>query len=195
MDPLPIAGWWEVGSAVHRALVETYVLKDAGLPLVMDYYSLDPSEDYAKRVAQDAKFMPDANGMVVLVTKSRELRKAILECVTPKERNEGAIEETETDEEEVVEQEVAEQEIEEQEAEAKGAEETPLEAVMGDEDINLEPEESEEAMMDEKDPYDVGLWPNDTGKWPNSSGEWRNVPLEDAAIKFAVSGPRSTMHA
>ena len=165
----------DVVVAVHRALVEAYALKEAGLPLVMDYYSLDPTEDYAKRVAESAKFEQDANGKMALVLESEELRQSILKCVTPQERADGAIKETETDEEEV-----------EEEAESKEAEETPFEFNKGD-DTNLESEGSERLSLDEErtDPARS----LDFEAQAPASDTWRNVSLEDATMKFVVSGP------
>ena len=125
----------EIDLAVRRALVETYALKEAGLPLVMDYYSLDPTEDYAKRVAEGARFETDENGQVALVLESEELRQSILDCVTPREGDDVAVEkagiEEETSEEE--EETLEEEEItSEEDEESRGAEERPPKLVRGD---------------------------------------------------------------
>ena len=119
--------------AVHRALVETYALKEAGLPLVMDYYSKKATEDYVQRVAKGARFEQDANGLVILELESEELRASILECVTPRDHDIGAM------------------------------------------------EEKEKRLDSAKSADLVALMP--------ASDSWRRLPLEDAAIKFAVSGP------
>ena len=127
----------EIDLAVRRALVETYALKEAGLPLVMDYYSLDPTEDYAKRVAEGARFETDENGQVALVLESEELRQSILDCVTPREGDDVAVEKAGIEEEETSEEEeetLEEEEItsEEEEEESRGAEERPPKLVRGD---------------------------------------------------------------
>ena len=126
----------EIDLAVRRALVETYALKEAGLPLVMDYYSLDPTEDYAKRVAEGARFETDENGRVALVLESEELRQSILDCVTPREGDDVAVEKAGIEEEETSEEEeetLEEEEItSEEEEESRGAEERPPKLVRGD---------------------------------------------------------------
>lgn len=199
--------------AVHRAIVETYALKEAGLPITMDYYSLDPTKDYAKRVAEGAQFKYGEDGKMALVLESEELRQSILKCVTPQEHDDGAIKKTETEEEEVEEEEVEEEEVEEEEveeeaveeapaeeapvekgeAEFKRAEATPLEAVKDDDDTKGESEVFERPILDEQ-PLDPAESLDVVAQVP-ASDTWRNVSLEDAAIKFAVSGPRSTLHA
>ena len=190
MDPEKIADRNATILAVHRALVETYTLKEAGLPLILDYYSIDPTDDYSKRVAEGARFEQDVNGQMSLMLESEELRHSILECVTPKapeapeERDDSATGETEIEDEEYVERE----EISEEGMASKGAEEQSLQIVEDDDDINPESEGSEGPIVEEDavDPEEVvSVPPSDT---------WRNVSLEDAAIKFAVSGPRSTLY-
>ena len=178
--------------AVHRALVETYALREAGLPITMDYYALDPTKDYAKRVAEGAQFQHDEDGNILLVLESEELRRSILQCVTPQEHDDGAIEATGTEEEEFEEEELEEEEVEEaafekEEAESRGAEATPLEAVKEDDDTKVESEDSERRIIDE-DPLDPATSLDVVAQAP-ASDTWRNVSLEDAAIKFAVSGP------
>ena len=175
--------------AVHRALVETYALKEAGLPITMDYYSLDPTKDYAKRVAEGAQFKHDEDGKMALVLESEELRQSILQCVTPREHDGGAMEETETEEEEVEEEAVEEEAVEEaavekEEAESRGAEVTPPEAVKEDDDTKVE---SQQPILDEE-PLDPAKSLDVAAQAP-ASDTWRNVSLGDAAIKFAVSGP------
>lgn len=166
--------------AVHRALVETYALKEAGLPLVMDYDPVDPTDDYAELVARGAKFEQGANGQMALVLESRELRQSILECVTPQDRSSdgGAMEDSEIEEEE---------EITEEEMESREAEETPSQNVKEDDEIDLEFESSEPPVPDEElfDPARL----EDRATFMPASDTWRDVSLEDAAIKFAVGGP------
>ena len=173
--------------AVHRALVETYALKEAGLPITMDYYSLDPTKDYARRVAGGAQFQHDENGKMALILESEELRQSILKCVTPQEQDDGAIEETETEEEEVEEEAVEEAAVEKGEADSRGAEATPPEAVKEDAGTKVQSEGSEQPILDEE-PLDPAKSLDGVAQAP-ASDTWRNVPLEDAAIKFAVSGP------
>ena len=188
--------------AVHRALVETYALKEAGLPITMDYYSLDPTKDYAKRVAEGAQFKHEEDGNMVLVLDNEGLRQSILKCVTPQEHDNGAIKETETEEEEVEEEEVEEEEAEEEAvkeaaveesavekeaAELRGAEATPPEAVKEDDDTKVESEDFEQPILDEE-PLDPAKSLDVVAQAP-ASDTWRNVSLKDAAIKFAVSGP------
>lgn len=252
----------EIDLAVRRALVETYALKEAGLPLVMDYYSLDPTEDYAKRVAEGARFETDENGQVALVLESEELRQSILDCVTPREGDDVAVEkagiEEETSEEE--EETLEEEEITSEEEESRGAEERPPKLVRGDDgtigefggakQLALEaepltpkrsssdlvtPRESDDAAMkraeieekensekkeetseeeegfEEVEQRPPKLVEGDDGIiWKSvalgehldparsssdfvalvpPSDTWHQVSLEDAAIKFAVSGP------
>ena len=181
-----------VAIAVHRALVETYALKEAGLPITMDYYSLDPTKDYAKRVAEGAQFKHDEDGKMALVLESEELRQSILQCVTPQEHDGGAMKETEIEEEEVEEEAVEEEAVEEaavekEEAESRGAEATPPETVMEDDDTKVESEGSEQPILDEE-PLDPAK-SLDVATQAPASDTWRNVSLEDAAIKFAVSSP------
>ena len=259
----------EIDLAVRRALVETYALKEAGLPLVMDYYSMDPTEDYAKRVAEGARFETDENGQVTLVLESEELRQSILDCVTPREGDDGAVEKAEIEEEETSEEEeetLEEEEMtSEEEKESRGAEERPPKLIKGDDGTigesegaqQLTPEEEplnpkrssdlvtpresddvtmERAEIEEKEIFgkkeetseeeeefreveerppklvegDEGIiWKSEDAEQlaleeehldparPSSdlvalvpaSDTWRKVSLEDAAIKFAVSGP------
>ena len=173
--------------AVHRALVETYALKEAGLPITMDYYSLDPTEDYAKRVAEGARFEHDEDGKMALVLESEDLREIILKCVTPQEHGDDAIEEIDTEEEEFEEEEVEEAAVEKEEAESRGAEATPPEAVKEDDDTKVESEDSEQPVLDEE-PLEPAKSLNIVAQAP-ASNSWRNVSLEDGAMKFAVSGP------
>ena len=173
--------------AVHRALVETYVLKEAGLPITMDYYSLDPTKDHAKRVAEGAQFKYDEDGEMALVLESEELRQSIIKCVTP-QGHDDAIEATETEEEEVEEEAVEEAAVEkEEEAEFRGAEATPPETVKEDDDTKVESEDFIQPILDEE-PLDPAKSLDVAAQAP-ASDTWRSVSLEDAAIKFAVSGP------
>lgn len=169
--------------AVHRALVETYTLIEAGLPLVMDYYSIDPTEDYAKRVAESAKFEQDSSGKMALVLESEELRHSILSCVTPQEHDNSAIEGTKIEEEEVEGQDFEEQESEEQETETKGADERPF--IGEDTDSNLESESSEQLDLNEE-PTNPPRSSDLIARAP-ASDTWRNASFQDLAIKFAVS--------
>ena len=278
MESQKIENQKEIDLAVCRALVETYALKEAGLPLVMDYYSMDPTEDYAKRVAQGARFETDENGQVALVLKSDELRQSILDCVAPREGDDGAVEKAEIEEEETSEEE--EETLEEEEmtseeekvsrgaeerpperskgddgtiGESEGAQQLPLEEeplnskrssdlvtlgesddvvmekaeieeketskekeetsekeeeelreieerppklVKGDEGIIWKSEDAEQLALEEEhlDPARsssdlVALVPASVTWRKVSLGTWREVSLEDAAIKFAVSGP------
>ena len=234
--------------AVRRALVETYTLKEAGLPLVMDYYSMDPTEDYAKRVAEGARFETDENGQVALVLESKELRQSILDCVTPREGDNGAVEKAEIEEEKTSEEE--EETLEEEDF--RGAEERPPKLVKGGDGLIWESEDPERLALEERsldptrsssnlitpresDDGTVGKAEVDEEKtlekeeefreadikgddgliWKSEDAEqlsleaepldstrssdpvalaaasdtWHKVSLEDAAIKFAVSGP------
>lgn len=173
----------DVVIAVHRALVETYTLIEAGLPLVMDYYSMDPTEDYAKRVAESAKFEQDSNGKMALVLESEELRHSILSCVTPQEHDNDAIEGAKVENEEVEEQDFEEQEFEQQETETKGADERPF--IKEDNDSNLESEGSEQLDLNEE-PINSPRSADLIARAP-ASDTWRNVLFQDPAIKFAVS--------
>ena len=165
--------------AVHRALVETYALKEAGLPLVMDYDPVDPTEDYAELVAGGARFEQDANGQMALVLESRELRQSILECVTPQDRSsdDGAMEDSEIEEEEITEEEM----------DSRDAEEKPSQIVKEGDEMDLEFEGSEPPMPDEESFDPARL--EDRATFMPASDTWRDVSLEDAAIKFAVGGP------
>ena len=172
--------------AVHRALVETYALKEAGLPITMDYYSLDPTKDYAKRVAEGAQLKYNEDGEMALVLESEELRQSILKCVTPQAHGE-AVEVTETEEEGIEEEEVEEEAVEkEEEAEFRGAEATPPETVK-DDDTKVESEDFIQPILDEE-PLDPAKSLDVAAQGPTSD-TWRSVSFEDAAIKFAVSGP------
>lgn len=183
--------------AVHRALVETYALKEAGLPLVMDYYSIS-TEDYAKHVAEGARFEHDANGQMALVLESEELRQSILECVTPHDRSsdDRAIKDAEIDEEqwekeeeeeEVVVDEDEKERLAEGEMKSGEAEEKPSQTINEDDEIDSEPEAPELPLSDE------GFFDPTRSSFPAAfmpaSDTWRDVSLEDSAIKFAVGGP------
>ena len=167
----------EIILAIHRALVEVYALKEAGLPLVLDYYSEDSTADYAERVAGGAKFEQDANGQMILVLESEELRHSILECVTPQERDNGTMEETQ----------ITEPESFEEGVESRGTEETPSEMVEEDDETNLGSEDSEVPVLDDE-PLDSADF-SDLAAFVPASDTWRDVSLDNAAIKFAVSGP------
>ena len=143
----------EIDLAVRRALVETYALKEAGLPLVMDYYSMDPTEDYAKRVAEGARFETDENGQVALVLKSDELRQSILDCVAPREGDDGAVEKTEIEEGEISEEEeeiLEEKEMTSEEESSRGAEERPPKLVKGDDGTIGECEGAQQLPLEEE---------------------------------------------
>ena len=172
--------------ALHRALVEAYALKEAGLPLVMDYYSEDPTEDYSELVAEGAKFEQDANGEMTLVVESEELRQSILECVVPKHSqsdNKGMEDpETEDEGEEIMEGNTDE-EVEE-------AGERPPQV---DDEINSEDErqfEGSDPSPRDAESLDPARSSNLAALMP-ASDSWRNVSLGDPAMKFAVSGPNA----
>lgn len=162
--------------AVHRALVETYALKQAGLPLVMDH-SIKPTDDYGERVAGGAKFEQDANGQLALVLESEELRQSILKSVTPQDRSSD---ETEKDEDTRIE----EEDIIEEAMESREAEDRPSQVVEEDDDISLEFEGSDLPVPDEQS-FDPAR-SSDLSAFTPASDSWRNVSLEDPAIKFAV---------
>lgn len=159
--------------AVHRALVETYALKEAGLPLVMDWYALSHMDDYPERVAAGAKFEQDTNGQMALVLESEDLRQSILECVTPR----ATPQDRSSDENAMEDKEVKEEELLEEDMESREAEETP-------DDGDLESEGFELPLPDEES-FDPARSPGNAALMP-ASDTWRDVSLEDAAIKFAV---------
>ena len=195
---------------VHRALVEAYALKEAGLPLIMDYHSMDPAEDYAKSLAEGAKFEQDANGQVVLVFESEGLRQSVLKCVQPwvheLNRISGdplALSATTTypvplsQYTQATPQQRCDDAIDETEIEEKQEGEN-------DQDQNEEEEEGEvESAGAEEGPYDntkldlegaEQLYLDEEPLYPARasapvSDTWRSISLEDSAIKFAVSGP------
>ena len=178
----------EITIALHRALVEAYALKEAGLPLVMDYYSEDPTDDYSELVAGGARFEQDANGEMTLVLESEGLRQSILECVIPKDSqsdNKG-MENPETEEEG---EEIMEGSTEE-EVEAREAGERPPQV---DDEINSEYErqfEGSDPSLRDGESFDPARSSNLAALMP-ASNSWRNVSLGDPAIKFAVSGPNA----
>lgn len=169
--------------ALHRALVEAYALKEAGLPLVMDYYSEDPTEDYPELVAGGAKFEQDANGEMTLVLESEKLRQSILECVIPKDSqsdNKG-MEDPETEEEG---EEIMGESIEEG-VESREAGERPHQV---DDEINSEYErqlEGSDPSLRDGESFDPARSSHLAALTP-ASDSWRNVSLGDPAIKFAV---------
>ena len=178
----------DISLALHRALVEAYALKEAGLPLVMDYYSEDPTEDYSELVAEGAKFEQDANGEMTLVLENEELRQSILKCVIPKD--------THSDDQGMENPEAKEQDKEitegstEQEAEFREAGERPLQV---DDEINSEYErqfEGSDPSPRDGESFDPARSSNLAALMP-ASDSWRNVSLGDPAIKFAVSGPNA----
>ena len=164
--------------------METFALKEAGLPLVMDYDPLDPADDYTERVAGGAKFEQDANGQMTLVLESEELRQSVLDCVTPQvpSRDNGAMGDWEIEEEEETPEEITEEEMESREAEERSPQ-----VVKEDDENSLELEGSEPPIPDEE--YFDPARPEDRATFMPASDTWRDVSLEDAAIKFAVGGP------
>ncbi|CAD6567671.1 MAG: hypothetical protein ASARMPREDX12_000594 [Alectoria sarmentosa] len=174
MKPERVDGRDEIILAVHRALVETYALKEAGLPLVMDYYSENPTDDYAERLAGGAKFEQDTNGQMTLVLESEELRQSILECATPRDHS--------SDDDRTKDTEIEEEQQEEMES--GESEEKPSQIVKEDDDFNSESEGSEIPLPDEES-FDLART-GDLAAFVPASDTWRNVSLEDAAIKFAV---------
>ena len=179
MDSQRVEGRSDTTLAVHRALVETYALKEAGLPLVMDYSASDPTEDYAQRVAGGATFEQDAKGQMTLVLESEELRQLILDCVTPQEHSKNDIK-------------VEDAEIEKGETTEEGmkfgeAEERPSQIVKNDYDNNSEFDDSDFQVPDEQS--SDAARSRDLATFMPASDTWRNVSLDDAAVKFAVSGP------
>ena len=178
----------DITLALHRALVEAYALKEAGLPLVMDYYSEDPTEDYSELVAEGAKFEQDSNGEMTLVVESEELRQSILECVVPKDSqsdNKGTENpETEEEGEEIMEAST------EEEVESREAGERPPQV---DDEINSEYErqvEGSDPSLRDGESFDPARSSHLAALMP-ASDSWRNVSLGDPAIKFAVSGPNA----
>ena len=180
-------------SAIHRALVETYALKEAGLPLVMDYYSLDPTEDYTERVAEGASFERDGNGQLTLALESEELRRSILECVTPKPRDDGDAEETKAKEEDKKD----EHEGFYEKGETTLVDQAEYERIQElRSQIDKKNDEKNEELASKF--RASGIVPPDeeplsdarsSSEMVPASNTWRDVSLEDAAIKFAVSGP------
>lgn len=175
MVPQRVEGRSDTILAVHRALVETYALKEAGLPLVMDYKSKDPTEDYSERVAKGAKFEQDATGQMILVLESEELRKSILDCVTPQDRS---MNDTKTEDAEVEEGEITDEEMGLGEAEKRSSQ-----IVKEDDEID----DSNSPVLDEESSDTPRS--KDFATFMPASDTWRDVSLDDAAIKFAVSGP------
>ena len=184
MDPERIESRNDIILALHRALVEAYALKEAELPLVLDYYSKDHTEDYPELVAGGAKFEQDANGEITLVLESEELRQSILRCVMPKDSrsdNKG-MENSENEEEG---EEIMKGSTEE-ELESREAGERPSQV---DDEINLELERSGPSLQDGESFGPARS--SDLAAFMPASDSWRNVSLEDPAIKFAVSGPKA----
>lgn len=179
MVPQRVEGRVDTILAIHRALVETYALKEAGLPLVMDYTSTDRTDDYAERVAEGAKFEQDATGQTILVVESEELRKSILDCVTPQDRtmNNTKIEDVEDEEGEITDEEM----------EFGEAEERSSQIVKEDDEIDSETDDSELPVLDEESSNAARS--KDLATFMPASDTWRDVPLDDTAVKFAVSGP------
>ena len=177
MEPERVDGRNETILAVHRALVETYALKEAGLPLVMEFNPKNPTDDYAERLAGGATFEQDTNEHMTLVLESEELRQAILECVTPRDHSSD---DDRTNDTEIVEE-------QQEEMESGEAEEKASQIVKEDDDFNLESEGFELPLPDEES-FDLART-GDLATFMPASETWRNVSLEDVAIKFAVSGP------
>ena len=178
----------DITLALHRALVEVYALKEAGLPLVMDYYSEDPTEDYSELVAGGAKFEQDTNGEMTLVLESEELRQSILKCVIPKDSqsDDEGMENPEIEEEggKIMEGSTKD------EVQAREAGERPPQV---DDEINSEYErqsEGSDPSLRDWESSDPASSFNLAAFMP-ASDSWRNVSLEDPEIKFAVSGPNS----
>ena len=159
--------------------METYALKEAGLPLVVDYSAVDPSEDYAQRVAGGATFEQDAKGQIILVLESEELRKLILDCVTPQERskNDTMIEDAENEKGETTEEGM----------EFGEAEERPSQIVMNDDEIDSK-FDGPDSPVPHEESSDAAR-SKDLATFMPASDTWRNISLDDAAVKFAVSGP------
>ena len=168
--------------AVHRALVEIYALKEAGLPLDMNssYDSIEPTDEYCESVAGGAKFEQDANGRMALVLESEDLRQSILTYVTTQDRSSDDIAREEDTE-------IGEEVFTEEQMDTREIEDGSSQVVTEDDGSNLELEGSELPIPDEEslDPARSSNLPAFTPP----SDTWCNVSLEDAAIKFAVRGP------
>ena len=179
MVPQRVEGRTDTIIAVHRALVETYALKEAGLPLAMNYSSTDLPTDYAERVAEGAKFEQDATGQTILVLKSEKLRKSILNCFTPQDLS---IKATKTEDAEIEEGEITDEEMKFGEAEERSSQ-----IVKEDDEIDSEFDDSDLPVPDEESSDAARSF--DLATFMPASDTWRDVSLDDASVKFAVSGP------
>ncbi|KAL2047690.1 hypothetical protein N7G274_000732 [Stereocaulon virgatum] len=180
--------------AVHRALVEVFALKQAGLPLVMDYDAgdvfLDNVDDFLLRLAKEAKFEIDATGEWRLVLEKQELEGDIIGSITPRadvdEDEEGDVEDTEEREkgEDLTEGEQSEEMVQKEDEDAcRLAASSPATEPQAVETESLADYESSHHPSAEGPPTlssipDHVLLPEDNN--------WRNMSLEDPEIKFAV---------
>lgn len=181
--------------AVHRALVEVYALKQAGLPLVMDYDAgdvfLDNADDFLLRLAKEAKFEINATGEGRLVLGNQELEGDIIGSLTPRvdvdEDEEGDVEYNEEREEgsDLIEGEQSEQMVQKEDEDAgRLATSSPATEPQAVETESLAEFESSHHASDEGVPT-LSSIPDHVPLPENNN--WRNMSLEDLEIKFAVS--------
>ena len=186
-------------TAVHRALVEVFALKQADLPLVLDYNAgdvfLDDVDDFLLRLAKEARFEIDATGEGRLVLEDEELQGFIVGSITPREEAEEEDEDSEgnmqCEEEREEDRELIEGEnpgrLTKKEAEDAGhldASSPAIKPQVVKIESPAELETSDQPVTDEiPNPSSIRnhflLLPVDNN--------WRNVSLKDQEVKFAVS--------
>lgn len=185
-------------TAVHRALVEVFALKQADLPLVLDYDAgdvfLDNVDAFLLRLAKEARFEIDATGEGRLVLEDEELQDFIVGSITSREEAEEEDEDSEGNmqcgEEREEDRELIEGEnpgrLTKKEAEDAGHLDTSSPAIKPQVvkiESPAELETSDQPVTDEiPNPSSIlnhFLLPVDNN--------WRNVSLKDQEVKFAVS--------
>ena len=196
MDP-KLESREKIITAVHRALVEVFALKQADFPIVMDYDAgdgfLDDVDDFLLRLAKEARFEIDATGEGRLVLEDEELQGFIVGSITPREKAEEEDEDSEGSIQYVEEREEDRDLIEGENSERSTQKEVEDAGRLDTSSPAIEPQVVEIESPAELKTSDRPV----TDEVPNPSSipdhlllpvdsNWRNVSLKDQEVKFAV---------
>lgn len=166
---------FEIISAVHRALVEVFALKQAGLPLKIHSEAGVPEDEYVYRVAKGAKFEPNADGDMVLVFEDDELQQFILDNIRPRETPVGP--------ETVEEEDLAEEELANRDGETGLDHESSTLGIAQTDDVIQASESNKSSTVE--NPWDQN---DDPAVFMPMDNSWREVSLDNSYTKFSVSG-------
>ncbi|KAL6718551.1 hypothetical protein ACLMJK_004643 [Lecanora helva] len=173
----------EMVSIVHRALVEIMTLKEANLPLEIAKEANNPSEEYKRIIAEQAKFNQSGETQLEVVFGRDDLREAILEYIHPPE----PIPEENASQELIMEDDQPQEDLKQEDLQTASASN-------GDESTSEQGETSAanvqdvEAMVSEETtPEEHSIEETtDSEIYAPSDDSWRQVQLTDPAFKFAL---------